>query len=100
MNKIIDGYISPKELELTQQLKYNIDAADKQKEIADYNQQKAHAEMRAAEAELRAAQAEYNSAMMRLLWVYKLEDADGIRQSDGFIMKGKNDEKNDTDNES
>lgn len=97
---MIDGYISPEELGLTKQLEYNIDVATKQREIADLVQQKAHADIRAAEAELRAAQAEYNGTIMKLLWKYKLENADGIRQSDGFIMKGeRNDAKeNDSSN--
>ncbi|MAE87667.1 MAG: hypothetical protein CMB80_33345 [Flammeovirgaceae bacterium] len=88
-----DGYISQEELSLIKQLERNAGDATKQCEIARLSQQKAHAEMRAAEAELRAAEAEYNGTIMKLLWKYKLENADGIRQSDGLIMKG---EKNGT----
>ena len=80
-----DGYILPEELTVIKQLERNI-------ELATLAQQKAQAEMRVAEAELRTTQAEYNGAIMKLLWKYKLDNADGIRQSDGLIMKG---EKND-----
>lgn len=98
-----DGYISPEELELTHQLMYNIDRAEKQREMALFAKEKAHADLRAAEAELRAAQAEYNGTLMKLLWKYKLENDDTIRQSDGHIIKGekKNEEKgNDSGDES
>lgn len=93
-----DGYISQQELTLTHQLAQHIEIAEKQREIAILAQQKAHADLRAAEAELRAAQAEYNGTIMRLLWEYKLENSDAIRQSDGFIMKGdKNNESKEND---
>ncbi len=97
-----DGYISPEELALQQQLERNIIDAEKQCEIAGMAQQKAHADLRAAEAEVRATQAEYQGTIMKLLWKYKLENADGIRQSDGFIMKGDKNgtEENDSDSES
>lgn len=83
-----DGYISPEELKLTHQLMHNIESAEKQCSVAALARDKAHAELRAAEAELRAAQAEYNGTLMKLLWKYKLESEDTIRQSDGCIIKG------------
>lgn len=88
VKKEADGYISPEELELTHQLMYNIERAEKQREVATFAREKAHADLRAAEAELRAAQAEYNGTLMKLLWKYKLENEDTIRQSDGRIIKG------------
>lgn len=101
--QVADGYISPEDLKLTHQLMHNIENAEKQLNMAILAKERAHADLRAAEAELRAAQAEYNGTLMKLLWEYKLENADTIRQSDGRIIKGekKDEEKaNDSSGES
>ena len=97
VEQITDGYVDAEEVNLLKQLKLNIDNAFKQREIRDLAQQKAQAEMRAAEAEMRAAEAEYGATIMKLLWKYKLENTDKIRQSDGFIMKGVDSEKENID---
>ena len=90
---MVDGYVSSEELAILQQLEYNIELATFNNKGAELVIQKVHAEKKATEAELRAAQAEYNGAMMKILWKYKLDGIDSIRISDGLIVKGKENDK-------
>jgi len=85
-----DGYVSKEDIEIMRQLRRNVEITALESKNSDLKLEKAHADKRAAEAEMRASEAEYQSATIKMYWKYKLNDEYHIRQSDGLIMKGDN----------